>query len=129
MNVKFLHCLVLEVLLSHYNNEVPIYIPRVYILLNCYNYISLYSIVWRTYQTIWNSISVLILNVKSQTLDFIYQAEIGSISSDIKILQEKSMDMGLRLKNRKVWPFYMNRLIFQRHSWIVAPFGVFFSII
>lgn len=31
-----------------------------------------------------------------------YQAEIGSISSDIKILQEKSMDMGLKLKNRKV---------------------------
>ncbi|KAG5624529.1 hypothetical protein H5410_009747 [Solanum commersonii] len=31
-----------------------------------------------------------------------FQAEIGSISSDIKILQEKSMDMGLRLKNRKV---------------------------
>jgi len=31
-----------------------------------------------------------------------YQAEIGSISSDIKILQEKSMDMSLRLKNRKV---------------------------
>ncbi|VFQ77342.1 unnamed protein product [Cuscuta campestris] len=31
-----------------------------------------------------------------------FQTEIGSISSDIKILQEKSMDMGLRLKNRKV---------------------------
>lgn len=31
-----------------------------------------------------------------------FQAEIGSISTDIKILQEKSMDMGLRLKNRKV---------------------------
>ncbi|XP_061366393.1 vacuolar protein sorting-associated protein 52 A-like [Gastrolobium bilobum] len=31
-----------------------------------------------------------------------FQAEIGSISSDIKILQEKSMDMGSRLKNRKV---------------------------
>ncbi|KAI4350120.1 hypothetical protein L6164_010634 [Bauhinia variegata] len=31
-----------------------------------------------------------------------FQAEIGSISSDIKILQEKSMGMGLRLKNRKV---------------------------
>ncbi|XP_009779058.1 vacuolar protein sorting-associated protein 52 A-like isoform X1 [Nicotiana sylvestris] len=31
-----------------------------------------------------------------------FQGEIGSISSDIKILQEKSMDMGLRLKNRKV---------------------------
>ncbi|KAG6425201.1 hypothetical protein SASPL_115627 [Salvia splendens] len=30
-----------------------------------------------------------------------FQAEIGSISSDIKILQEKSMDMGLKLKNRK----------------------------
>ncbi|KAL5845621.1 hypothetical protein ACOSQ3_009145 [Xanthoceras sorbifolium] len=31
-----------------------------------------------------------------------FQDEIGSISSDIKILQEKSMDMGLKLKNRKV---------------------------
>lgn len=31
-----------------------------------------------------------------------FQTEIGSISSDIKILQEKSMDMGLKLKNRKV---------------------------
>ncbi|CAN1190356.1 Vacuolar protein sorting-associated protein 52 A [Linum perenne] len=31
-----------------------------------------------------------------------FQTEIGSISSDIKILQEKSMDMGLQLKNRKV---------------------------
>ncbi|KAL5973974.1 Vacuolar protein sorting-associated protein 52 [Asimina triloba] len=29
-------------------------------------------------------------------------AEIGSISSEIKSLQEKSMDMGLKLKNRKV---------------------------
>ncbi|XP_047340854.1 vacuolar protein sorting-associated protein 52 A-like [Impatiens glandulifera] len=31
-----------------------------------------------------------------------FQSEIGSISADIKILQEKSMDMGLKLKNRKV---------------------------
>lgn len=31
-----------------------------------------------------------------------FQTEIGSISSDIKVLQEKSMDMGLKLKNRKV---------------------------
>ncbi|KAK9080184.1 hypothetical protein SSX86_001859 [Deinandra increscens subsp. villosa] len=31
-----------------------------------------------------------------------FQVEIGSISSDIKILQEKSLDMGLKLKNRKV---------------------------
>ncbi|KAJ8770375.1 hypothetical protein K2173_014988 [Erythroxylum novogranatense] len=31
-----------------------------------------------------------------------FQVEIGSISSDIKILQEKSMDMSLKLKNRKV---------------------------
>ncbi|XP_075517252.1 vacuolar protein sorting-associated protein 52 A-like [Primulina tabacum] len=30
-----------------------------------------------------------------------FQDEIGSISSDIKILQERSMDMGLKLKNRK----------------------------
>ncbi|XP_044475580.1 vacuolar protein sorting-associated protein 52 A-like isoform X1 [Mangifera indica] len=31
-----------------------------------------------------------------------FQSEIGSISSDIKVLQEQSMDMGLKLKNRKV---------------------------
>ncbi|XP_058067918.1 vacuolar protein sorting-associated protein 52 A isoform X2 [Magnolia sinica] len=31
-----------------------------------------------------------------------FQAEIGSISSEIKSLQEKSMGMGLKLKNRKV---------------------------
>ncbi|KAJ0454744.1 putative cullin repeat-like-containing domain superfamily [Helianthus annuus] len=31
-----------------------------------------------------------------------FQVEIGSISSDIKILQEKSLDMGLKLENRKV---------------------------
>ncbi|XP_030940081.1 vacuolar protein sorting-associated protein 52 A-like [Quercus lobata] len=30
-----------------------------------------------------------------------FQVEIGSISLDIKVLQEKSMDMGLKLKNRK----------------------------
>ncbi|XP_073043621.1 vacuolar protein sorting-associated protein 52 A-like isoform X1 [Primulina eburnea] len=30
-----------------------------------------------------------------------FQDEIGTISSDIKILQERSMDMGLKLKNRK----------------------------
>ncbi|XP_057766628.1 vacuolar protein sorting-associated protein 52 A [Salvia miltiorrhiza] len=30
-----------------------------------------------------------------------FQAEIGSISSDIKVLQERSLDMGLKLKNRK----------------------------
>ncbi|AQL06058.1 vacuolar protein sorting-associated protein 52 A isoform X2 [Zea mays] len=30
-----------------------------------------------------------------------FQTEIGSISSEIKVLQEKSMDMGLKLKNRK----------------------------
>ncbi|KAL6535643.1 Vacuolar protein sorting-associated protein 52 [Orobanche minor] len=30
-----------------------------------------------------------------------FQVEIGSISSDIKVLQEKSLNMGLKLKNRK----------------------------
>ncbi|XVE60744.1 hypothetical protein DITRI_Ditri05aG0152000 [Diplodiscus trichospermus] len=40
-------------------------------------------------------------NLRQVELDSI-QVEIGSISSDIKILQEKSMDMGLKLKNRKV---------------------------
>ncbi|KAJ0018089.1 hypothetical protein Pint_10602 [Pistacia integerrima] len=33
----------------------------------------------------------------------LFQSEIGSISSDIKILQDKSLDMGLKLKNRNVW--------------------------
>ncbi|KAG7033407.1 Vacuolar protein sorting-associated protein 52 A [Cucurbita argyrosperma subsp. argyrosperma] len=43
-------------------------------------------------------------NILSQmeTLLSGFQAEIGSISADIKVLQEKSMDMGLKLKNRKV---------------------------
>ncbi|KAM7250293.1 hypothetical protein ACFE04_022176 [Oxalis oulophora] len=43
-------------------------------------------------------------NVLSQMESLLsgFQTEIGSISSDIKVLQEKSMDMGLGLKNRKV---------------------------
>lgn len=40
-----------------------------------------------------------------------FQAEIGSISSDIKILQEKSMDMGLKLKNRKVAELKLARFV------------------
>uniref|UniRef100_A0A0D9VVB5 Vacuolar protein sorting-associated protein 52 A n=1 Tax=Leersia perrieri TaxID=77586 RepID=A0A0D9VVB5_9ORYZ len=42
-------------------------------------------------------------NILSQmeTLLTGFQTEIGSISSEIKVLQEKSMDMGLKLKNRK----------------------------
>ncbi|RZC88467.1 hypothetical protein C5167_016272 [Papaver somniferum] len=42
-------------------------------------------------------------NILSQmeTLLSGFQGEIGSISSEIKSLQEKSMDMGLKLKNRK----------------------------
>ncbi|XP_016509227.1 vacuolar protein sorting-associated protein 52 A-like isoform X2 [Nicotiana tabacum] len=43
-----------------------------------------------------------IILTQMETLLSGFQGEIGSISSDIKILQEKSMDMGLRLKNRKV---------------------------
>ncbi|KAK9135721.1 hypothetical protein Syun_015051 [Stephania yunnanensis] len=45
-------------------------------------------------------------NILSQmeTLLCGFQAEIGSISSEIKSLQEKSMDMGLKLKNRKTIP-------------------------
>ncbi|XP_030963937.1 vacuolar protein sorting-associated protein 52 A-like [Quercus lobata] len=39
-----------------------------------------------------------------------FQVEIGSISSDIKVLQEKSMDMGLKLKNRKINDEYMRTL-------------------
>jgi len=34
--------------------------------------------------------------------NFLWQDEIGSISSEIKSLQEKSMGMGMKLKNRKV---------------------------
>ncbi|KAF4394219.1 hypothetical protein F8388_005853 [Cannabis sativa] len=51
-------------------------------------------------------------NILSQmeTLLSGFQTEIGSISSDIKILQEKSMDMGLKLKNRKVNDEYMRTL-------------------
>lgn len=40
-----------------------------------------------------------------------FQSEIGSISSDIKILQEKSMDMGLKLKNRKVSLFLSEAML------------------
>lgn len=31
------------------------------------------------------------------------QADLGSISSEIKNLQEQSMSMGIKLKNRKVY--------------------------
>ncbi|KAK9110854.1 hypothetical protein Sjap_018914 [Stephania japonica] len=40
-----------------------------------------------------------------------FQAEIGSISSEIKSLQEKSMDMGLKLKNRKVAELKLARFV------------------
>lgn len=40
-----------------------------------------------------------------------FQAEIGSISSEIKTLQEKSMDMGLKLKNRKVAELKLARFV------------------
>ena len=58
-----------------------------------------------------------------------YQAEIGSISSDIKILQEKSMDMSLRLKNRKVWMFNLdkkNSKLFINCTTLL-PLVIFFS--
>lgn len=38
------------------------------------------------------------------------QTDLGSISSEIKNLQEQSMSMGIKLKNRKVYHF---------HTWIV----------
>ncbi|KAK9135718.1 hypothetical protein Syun_015048 [Stephania yunnanensis] len=44
-----------------------------------------------------------ILSQMETLLEWI-SAEIGSISSEIKSLQEKSMDMGLKLKNRKTIP-------------------------
>ncbi|XP_051134346.1 vacuolar protein sorting-associated protein 52 A-like isoform X2 [Andrographis paniculata] len=48
-------------------------------------------------------------NLRQSELESI-EAEICSISSDIKILQEKSMGMGLKLKNRKVNEEYMRTL-------------------
>lgn len=36
----------------------------------------------------------------------LWQVEIGSISAEIKSLQEKSMEMGMKLKNRKVGKSY-----------------------
>lgn len=75
----------------------------------CYNYISLFNNLKDfsnyLYLSFYLGFEYLITNS-----NYTYQAEIGSISSDIKILQEKSMDMGLRLKNRKVWPFHINKL-------------------
>lgn len=47
----------------------------------------------------------------------LFQAEIGSISSDIKILQEKSMDMGLKLKNRKVQQLNENLCFMLMLAW------------
>lgn len=35
------------------------------------------------------------------------QADLGSISSEIKNLQEQSMSMGIKLKNRKVYHFHI----------------------
>ncbi|KAF3451511.1 hypothetical protein FNV43_RR07606 [Rhamnella rubrinervis] len=43
-----------------------------------------------------------------------YKAEIGSISSDIKILHEKSMDMGLKLKNHKVTESKLSNFVADR---------------
>ncbi|KAJ4848201.1 Vacuolar protein sorting-associated protein 52 [Turnera subulata] len=62
-------------------------------------------------------------NILSQmeTLLSGFQAEIGSISSDIKILQEKSMDMGLKLKNRKVAILYKPCLLSSLS--VVLSFG------
>ncbi|KAG1359520.1 vacuolar protein sorting-associated protein 52 A [Cocos nucifera] len=52
-------------------------------------------------------------NILSQmeTLLSGFQAEIGSISSEIKSLQEKSMDMGLKLKNRKAAETKLSRFV------------------
>ncbi|XP_031272248.1 vacuolar protein sorting-associated protein 52 A-like [Pistacia vera] len=47
-----------------------------------------------------------------------FQSEIGSINSDIKILQEKSMDMGLKLKNRKVW-FLLGKFCIPENSAVI----------
>lgn len=41
----------------------------------------------------------------SEILSSPAQADLGSISSEIKNLQEQSMSMGIKLKNRKVCLF------------------------
>jgi hypothetical protein len=41
----------------------------------------------------------------AEILSFLAQADLGSISSEIKNLQEQSMSMGIKLKNRKVYLF------------------------
>ncbi|PIA59635.1 hypothetical protein AQUCO_00400494v1 [Aquilegia coerulea] len=46
-----------------------------------------------------------------ETLLGAFQAEIGSISSEIKSLQENSMDMGLKLKNRMVAELNLARFV------------------
>ncbi|KAF7059411.1 hypothetical protein CFC21_066323 [Triticum aestivum] len=40
-----------------------------------------------------------------------FQTEIGSISSEIKVLQEKSMDMGLKLRNRKATESKLSKFV------------------
>ncbi|KAI4989837.1 vacuolar protein sorting-associated protein 52 A [Hordeum vulgare subsp. vulgare] len=40
-----------------------------------------------------------------------FQTEIGSISSEIKVLQEKSMDMGLKLRNRKAAESQLSKFV------------------
>ncbi|KAJ0024808.1 hypothetical protein Pint_07061 [Pistacia integerrima] len=47
--------------------------------------------------------------------------EIGSISSNIKILQEKSMDVGLKLKNRKIW-FLLGKFCVPEDSAVILIF-------
>ncbi|KAJ0089623.1 hypothetical protein Patl1_14124 [Pistacia atlantica] len=47
-------------------------------------------------------------------------SEIGSISLDIKILQEKSMDMGLKLKNRKVMESINNIICLLRSCDVIS---------
>lgn len=47
-----------------------------------------------------------------------FQVQIGSISSDIKTLQEKSMGMGLKLKNRRVAELNLSKFI---EDFIVTP--------
>ncbi|KAJ0024809.1 hypothetical protein Pint_07060 [Pistacia integerrima] len=51
-------------------------------------------------------------------LEILFQSEVGSISLDIKILQKKSMDMGLKLKNRKVW-FLLGKFCIPEDSVVI----------
>ncbi|KAJ0089851.1 hypothetical protein Patl1_14125 [Pistacia atlantica] len=80
---------------EHFNSILP----------NCYDAIGLMLMIRIIHQH-QVMLLALVIAVFIWALTFLknlFQSEIGFISSNIKILQEKSMDMGLKLKNRKIW--------------------------